>query len=49
MRSRRWAFFSDNRADFGVKLICRVLGVSRVGYYRHLATEEARATRRVEE
>lgn len=49
MRSRRWAFISDNRADFGVKRICRVLGVSRAGYYRHLATEEARATRRAEE
>lgn len=33
VRSRRWAFISDNRA----------------GYYRHLSTEEARATRRAEE
>ncbi|MFJ7062942.1 IS3 family transposase [Streptomyces microflavus] len=49
VRSRRWAFISDKRADFGVKRICRVLGVSRAGYYRHLATEEARATRRAEE
>jgi transposase InsO family protein len=49
VRSRRWAFISDNRADFGVKRICRVLGVSRAGYYRHLATEEARVTRRAEE
>ncbi|OEJ21516.1 transposase [Streptomyces agglomeratus] len=42
MRSRRWDFISDNRADFGVKRICRVLGASRAGYYRHLATEQAR-------
>ncbi|MEE1768295.1 IS3 family transposase, partial [Streptomyces sp. JV185] len=45
----RWAFISDNRADFGVKRICRVLGASRAGYYRHLATEQARAERRAEE
>lgn len=43
MSPRRWAFISDHRADFGVKRICRVLGASRVGYYRHLATEQARA------
>ncbi|MFI2741088.1 IS3 family transposase, partial [Streptomyces sp. NPDC018711] len=39
---RRWDFISDHRADFGVKRICRVLGASRAGYYRHLATEEKR-------
>lgn len=49
MRSRRWDFISDNRADFGVKRICRVLGASRAGYYRHLATEQARAERQAEE
>ncbi|MFH8582152.1 IS3 family transposase [Streptomyces zaomyceticus] len=49
VRSRRWAFISDNRAGFGVKRICQVLGVSRAGYYRHLATEQARAERRAEE
>lgn len=26
--------WSRNRADFGVQQICRVLGVSRAGYYR---------------
>ncbi|KOV25452.1 transposase, partial [Streptomyces sp. XY152] len=26
MSPRRWVFISDNRADFGVKRICRVLG-----------------------
>ncbi|THA30648.1 hypothetical protein E6W17_37185 [Streptomyces sp. A1547] len=45
----RWAFISDNRADFGVKRICQVLGASRAGYYRHLATEQDRAERRAEE
>ncbi|MFC9489263.1 IS3 family transposase [Streptomyces hydrogenans] len=46
---RRWDFISDNRADFGVKRICRVLGVSRAGFYRHLATGQARAERQAEE
>ncbi|MFD0228131.1 IS3 family transposase [Streptomyces hirsutus] len=46
---RRWDFISDNRADFGVKRVCRVLGVSRSGYYRHQATAKARAERAVEE
>ncbi|WP_420082613.1 IS3 family transposase (plasmid) [Streptomyces sp. JL4002] len=46
---RRWDFISDNRADLGVKRICRVLGVSRAGYYSHLATGQARAERQAEE
>ncbi len=49
MRPRRWDFISDNRAAFGVKRICRVLGASRAGYYRHLATEPARVGRQAEE
>ncbi|MER6251959.1 IS3 family transposase [Streptomyces sp. NPDC001584] len=49
VRPRRWDFISENRADFGVKRICRVLGASRAGYYRHLATEQDRAERRAEE
>ncbi len=49
MRAHRWDFISDNRADFGVKRICRVLGASRAGCYRHLATELARAERQAEE
>ncbi len=28
--------------------MCRVLGVSRAGYYRHLATVQARAERQAE-
>ncbi|MFD9969925.1 hypothetical protein ACFWYA_17410 [Streptomyces sp. NPDC059011] len=31
MSPRRWDFISSNRADFGVKRICRVLGVSGSG------------------
>ncbi|MYU43013.1 hypothetical protein GTY87_17805 [Streptomyces sp. SID7813] len=46
MSPRRWDFISDNRADFGVKRICRVLGVSRAGFYRHLATGQARTSNR---
>ena len=49
MSSRRWDFISANRADFGVQRICRVLGASRAGYYRHLATEQARAGHQAEE
>ena len=49
MSPRRWAFISDNRADFGVKRICRVPGVSRAGFYRHLATGQARAECQAEE
>lgn len=49
MSPRRWAFISDHRADFGVKRICRVLGASRAGCYRHLATGQARAERQAEE
>lgn len=45
----RWDFISENRADFGVKRICRVLAVSRSGYYRHLATAQSRAESQAEE
>ncbi|MFD8214174.1 IS3 family transposase [Streptomyces sp. NPDC059697] len=41
----RWDFISDHRADFGVKRLCRVHGVSRSGFYRHQATAPARAER----
>ncbi|GAA1040142.1 hypothetical protein GCM10009566_28920 [Streptomyces murinus] len=49
MSPRRWDFISDNRADFGVKRLCRVLDVSRSGYYRHQATAPACAVRKTEE
>ena len=49
MKTRRWDFISDHRAEFGVQRLCRVLGTSRSGYYRHLATEDARAEHAAEE
>lgn len=49
MKTRRWDFISDHRAEFGVQRLCRVLGTSRSGYYKHLATEDARADRQAEE
>ncbi len=49
MKTRRWDFISENRADVGVKRLCRVLRVSRSGYCRHQATEEARAEGRSRE
>lgn len=42
----RWDFISAHRADFGVKRLCRVLQVSRSGFYRHLASAGARTVRR---
>ncbi len=41
----RWGFISDNRADFGVQRICRVLQVSRSGFYRWIAGAKAREVR----
>ncbi|MGW5248818.1 hypothetical protein ACWEQN_34260 [Streptomyces sp. NPDC004129] len=49
MSLRRWDFISDNCADFGVKRIYQVPGVSRSGYYRHQATTQARAARQAEQ
>ena len=49
MSSHRWDFITANRARFGVQQICRVLPVSRSGYYRHLATAPGRAGRQAEE
>ncbi|WP_108934770.1 IS3 family transposase [Streptomyces ardesiacus] len=45
----RWDFISDHRAAFGVQRICRVLGVSRSGYYQQQATAQARAARQAEQ
>lgn len=39
----------DHRAVFGVQRICRVVGVSRCGCYRHRATAQARAARQAEQ
>jgi hypothetical protein len=49
VRTRRWDFISGHRADFGVKRLCRILGVSRSGYCRHQATEEGRVERQARE
>lgn len=45
MTSRRWDFISAHAGEFGVQRLCRVLHVSRSGYYRWLAGADARAGR----
>lgn len=45
MTSRRWDFISAHAGEFGVQRLCRVLAVSRSGYYRWIAGAEARAAR----
>lgn len=45
MKTCRWDFISTHRDEFGVQRLCRVLNASRSGYYRHLATAEARTER----
>ena len=49
MKTCRWDFISTHRSEFGVQRLCRVLGTSRSGYYRHLATADARTERAAEE
>ncbi|MER5347482.1 IS3 family transposase [Streptomyces mirabilis] len=49
MRTRRWDFVSAHAEVFGVQRLCRVLQVSRSGYYRWLAGAEARDARRAED
>ncbi|MFE3527325.1 IS3 family transposase, partial [Streptomyces sp. NPDC059161] len=46
-KTRRWDFVSVHAGTFGVQRICRVLQVSRSGYYRWIAGREARTERRV--
>ena len=45
MKTCRWGFISDHGQRFGVARLCRVLGVSRSGYYRWRAGAVARAER----
>ena len=45
MKTSAWDFVSAHAEMFGIKRICRVLEVSRSGYYRWLAGAEARAER----
>ncbi|MFI6850437.1 hypothetical protein OG535_40395 [Kitasatospora sp. NBC_00085] len=49
MTPRRWDFISANAGAFGVQRLCRVLGVSRSGYYRWQAGAETRAARQEDE
>lgn len=49
MKTRRWNFISVSRADFGVQRICRVLQVSRSGYYQWLACAKAHTVRQAAE
>ena len=49
MKTCRWDFISENRAGFGVQRICRVLQVSRSGYYQWLAGAKARTVRQAAE
>lgn len=46
MTPRRWDFISVHAGQFGVQRLCRVLGISRSGYYRWLAGVDDRAARR---
>lgn len=41
----RFQFVADHASAFGVKRLCRVLAVSRSGYYRWLSAEPARSAR----
>ncbi|MFI7360520.1 IS3 family transposase [Streptomyces avidinii] len=43
--SSRFQFVDDHRGVFGVKRLCRILRVSRSGFYRHLAGADGRAGR----
>ncbi|MCA1224187.1 IS3 family transposase, partial [Streptomyces sp. 8L] len=45
MRTRRWDFVSADAEAFGVQRICRVLRVSRSGYYRWIADAKTRQER----
>ncbi|SCG74836.1 Transposase InsO and inactivated derivatives [Micromonospora inositola] len=45
----RFRFISTHRAAFGVKRLCRVLAVSRSGFYRWSASEAARQARAADE
>ena len=49
MKAAAWDFISAHAETFGIKRICRVLEVSRSGYYRWIAGAEARAARQADE
>jgi HTH-like domain len=37
VRTRRWDFISEHAEHYGVQRLCRILQVSRSGYYRWVA------------
>ncbi|MFG2631850.1 hypothetical protein [Streptomyces sp. NPDC048473] len=41
----RFRFVDEHRGAFGVKRLCRILKVSRSGFYRWMAGAEMRASR----
>lgn len=45
MKARRWDFVSVHAETFGVQRICRVLRVSRSGYYRWIDGAKTRQER----
>jgi transposase InsO family protein len=45
----RFRFISEQRAAFGVKRLCRVLGVARSGFYAWLASDQRRAAAAAED
>jgi putative transposase len=49
VKTAAWDFISIHAEMFGIKRICRVLEVSRSGYYRWVAGADARAERQAEE
>ncbi|MFJ9520617.1 IS3 family transposase [Kitasatospora sp. NPDC101801] len=49
VKTRRWGFVSAHAETFGVQRICRVLAVSRSGYYRWIAGAKARARRQADD
>ncbi|MFD7624408.1 MULTISPECIES: IS3 family transposase [unclassified Streptomyces] len=49
VKTAAWDFISAHAERFGIKRICRVLEVSRSGYYRWIAGAEARAARQADE
>ncbi|MCX5114684.1 IS3 family transposase [Streptomyces sp. NBC_00378] len=49
VKTRRWDFVSAHASSFGVQRICRVLQISRSGYYRWITGAKARAGRQAAE
>jgi hypothetical protein len=45
----RWRFVSDHRHAYGVQRLCRILDVSRAGFYRWRLAEPARLARAASE